>query len=155
MSELDPASSENLPQQSGRSIVTIVRHTCAGDKEAWRGPDAERPLDEGGTRQAGALADTLGNASVHRLLASPTKRCIDTLVPLAARLQLDIEPAGAYALTCPPRNATLARSSTVRITSSVAGNVTAGNAISVSASARAPTVGHGGRSPAAGLSGSA
>ena len=92
MSEPSAVSSANLAQQRGRKIVTIVRHACAGDKQAWRGDDAQRPLDEGGARQAEALADTLDIASVQRLVASPMKRCIDTLAPLAARLKLDIEP---------------------------------------------------------------
>jgi phosphohistidine phosphatase SixA len=91
MSEPSAATSGNHPHQSDRSIVTVVRHACAGDKQDWPGDDAKRPLDEGGTRQATALADTLASASVQYLVASPTKRCIDTLRPLAARLQLDIE----------------------------------------------------------------
>ena len=71
--------------------VSIVRHACAGDKEAWHGDDDDRPLDEGGFEQAAALAAVLDAVAVQRLIASPTKRCVQTLQPLAAHLQLEIE----------------------------------------------------------------
>lgn len=71
--------------------LTIVRHACAGDKRTWPGDDSQRPLDAGGIQQAAALADAFADESLQRLVASPTKRCIDTLKPLAERLQLEIE----------------------------------------------------------------
>ena len=84
------ASSVMHPARADQPL-TVVRHACAGNKHQWRGSDAERPLDPGGTRQAKALADALADTSVRRLVASPTKRCIDTLGPLAACLRLEIE----------------------------------------------------------------
>ena len=71
--------------------VSIVRHGCAGDSEAWAGDDAERPLDEGGFEQAAALASALDDVSVTRLMASPTRRCVQTLQPLSAHVGLDID----------------------------------------------------------------
>lgn len=78
---------------SGWTTLTIVRHACAGDKRTWPGNDSRRPLDAVGVRQAAALADALADDSVRRLVASPTKRCVDTLAPLAERLHLEIETA--------------------------------------------------------------
>ena len=71
--------------------MSIVRHGCAGDSEAWAGDDAERPLDEGGFEQAVVLAPALDDVSVTRLIASPTRRCVQTLQPLAAHIGLEIE----------------------------------------------------------------
>src|SRR5262245_7909140 len=79
------------PSHSESSTVTIVRHACAGDKHAWQGDDDQRPLDPGGVDQAVALADTLVDSSVQRLVASPLRRCVDTLQPLATRLGLEVE----------------------------------------------------------------
>ncbi len=62
-----------------------------GRQATWTGDDSRRPLDPGGNRQAAALADALADQSFQRLVASPTKRCVDTLKPLAAQLQLEIE----------------------------------------------------------------
>ena len=75
-----------------RSVhVVVVRHGCAGDKQTWLADDFERPLDEGGIRQAQALAQALAAGPVERLVASPTRRCTQTLEPLAIRLRLAIE----------------------------------------------------------------
>ena len=71
--------------------MSIVRHGCAGDSEAWAGDDAERPLDDGGFEQATALASALDDVSVTRLIASPTRRCVQTLQPLSAHVGLDID----------------------------------------------------------------
>lgn len=69
----------------------VVRHACAGHKDDWDGLDADRPLDPAGTVQATALAEVLADEAPARLLASPTRRCIDTLAPLAAALGLEVE----------------------------------------------------------------
>ena len=64
-------------------LVRLVRHACAGDKHSWAGDDADRPLDDVGRLQALAVAELLGLRPAGRLLSSPTRRCLDTLVPLA------------------------------------------------------------------------
>ena len=69
----------------------LVRHAHAGHKRHWRGPDAERPLSIRGWAQAEGLPDTLAELRVERLLASPSLRCRQTLLPLAAALDLDLE----------------------------------------------------------------
>ena len=68
----------------------VVRHGCAGQKEDWRGEDADRPLDPVGLSQATALAPLLAG-EMTALQSSPTKRCIDTLAPLSATTGIPIE----------------------------------------------------------------
>jgi phosphohistidine phosphatase SixA len=77
------------------SEMVVVRHACAGDKQAWPGDDAARPLDRGGMEQARALAPALAGHAVRRLLSSPTARCTQTLQPLAARLGAEVERCDA------------------------------------------------------------
>jgi phosphohistidine phosphatase SixA len=69
----------------------LVRHAHAGHKRHWSGSDAERPLSIRGWAQAEGLLDTLGDLPVERLLTSPSLRCRQTLLPLAAALDLDLE----------------------------------------------------------------
>jgi 8-oxo-dGTP diphosphatase len=72
--------------------LTFVRHARAGSKRAWEGDDDLRPLDELGLEQAAALAPQLAAAGpVRRLVSSPTVRCVQTLEPLAALVDLPIE----------------------------------------------------------------
>ena len=69
----------------------LVRHAHAGNKRHWSGPDAERPLSVRGWSEAEGLPDTLADLRVERLLTSPSLRCRQTLLPLAAALDLDLE----------------------------------------------------------------
>ncbi len=69
----------------------LVRHAHAGNKRHWSGPDAERPLSIRGWAQAEGLLETLAELRVDRLLTSPSLRCRQTLLPLAAALDLDLE----------------------------------------------------------------
>lgn len=71
--------------------MILVRHASAGDASSWGGPDAARPLDERGRRQAQALVDTLESLQVERVLSSPIIRCLQTVEPLAAARGLTIE----------------------------------------------------------------
>lgn len=84
---------------SSRSAATsrrwVVRHACAGHKGDWDGDDEARPLDPAGESQARALAAILAEEAPTRLVSSPSRRCIDTLAPLADALGLtvEVEPA--------------------------------------------------------------
>jgi phosphohistidine phosphatase SixA len=69
----------------------LVRHAHAGDKRHWSGPDTERPLSIRGWSQAEGLLDSLADFRVERLLTSPSLRCRQALLPLAAALDLDLE----------------------------------------------------------------
>jgi phosphohistidine phosphatase SixA len=71
--------------------VWVVRHTWAGFKEDWAGADDDRPLDSAGQEHALAIADLLGPMRPDRLRASPARRCVDTLGPLAERLDLTVD----------------------------------------------------------------
>ena len=71
--------------------VWVVRHGCAGHKGDWDGDDDERPLDPAGVAQAEALAELLVTHAPRRLLSSPTRRCMDTMGPLAIRAGLPID----------------------------------------------------------------
>lgn len=69
----------------------VVRHADAGQRSEWKGPDATRPLSGRGERQADGLRDLLADAGATRLLASPFRRCVQTLEPLAEHLGLGVE----------------------------------------------------------------
>jgi phosphohistidine phosphatase SixA len=78
--------------QDGPMQLWVVRHGSAGDRREWAAPDEERPLDETGVGQARGLARLLGGQAPTRLRASATRRCVQTLEPLADRLGLAVEP---------------------------------------------------------------
>jgi len=68
----------------------LLRHASAGDRGTWAGDDLLRPLDERGRRQALALRE-LADRGIRRIASSPYIRCIETVEPLAATLELPIE----------------------------------------------------------------
>jgi 8-oxo-dGTP diphosphatase len=72
--------------------VHLVRHASAGTRHAGDGHDAERRLDARGDRQAHAVADLLAGAGVAWIASSPARRCIETMLPLADRLGLEVAP---------------------------------------------------------------
>jgi 8-oxo-dGTP diphosphatase len=69
----------------------VVRHAHAGNRGAWGGPDAARPLSKKGRRQAEGIAERLAGCGAARLLSSPAARCVETLGPLAERLGVPVE----------------------------------------------------------------
>ncbi|MGK5738815.1 NUDIX hydrolase [Micromonospora sp. URMC 103] len=76
------------------ATVALVRHAHAGTRATWSGPDTARPLDAEGRAQAQALADLLALVRPARLLSASARRCVQTLDPAAARLDLPIEVCG-------------------------------------------------------------
>lgn len=69
----------------------LLRHGKAGHRESWDGDDdRDRPLTKTGRRQAKATADRLAGAGVTSLWSSPYVRCVQTLEPLAEKLDLPI-----------------------------------------------------------------
>jgi 8-oxo-dGTP diphosphatase len=72
-------------------VFTLVRHAHAGDKKLWTLPDHLRPLSVHGWQQADGLVETLFGLAAPRLLSSPYLRCRQTLRPLAALLDQEIE----------------------------------------------------------------
>jgi len=67
-------------------VLYLVRHAKAGSRSEWEGDDRLRPLNNGGRRQADALARRLAPLAIGSLVSSPYLRCVQTLEPLAAAL---------------------------------------------------------------------
>lgn len=88
--------------------VVLLRHARAGDRHAWSGPDAARPLDAEGERQAAALAGLVRLFGPRRLLSAQPLRCRQTLAPLASVLGTRIEIDGRFSEDSDPRRAALA-----------------------------------------------
>jgi broad specificity phosphatase PhoE len=85
----------------GSMRLILVRHGRAGRRDQWRGPDSARPLDTRGRRQAERLVGVLAPLHPTRIVASPYRRCLDTMGPLAAHLDLEIERTPALAPDAP------------------------------------------------------
>jgi len=70
--------------------IFVVRHAKAGSRHNWDGDDTERPLSRNGRVQAAAITERLASESISGLWSSPYVRCMETLVPLGARLGLEV-----------------------------------------------------------------
>lgn len=81
-----------LPRVTG--TIALVRHARAGKRATWSGPDDGRPLDATGRAQAEALAPLVALLRPTRLLSASARRCVQTLDPAAALLDLPIEVHG-------------------------------------------------------------
>ncbi len=69
----------------------LLRHASAGQRLDWEHDDRLRPLDARGRRQAADLVELLRPFGVRRILSSPYVRCVQTVEPLAAALELQVE----------------------------------------------------------------
>ncbi|QOC93117.1 NUDIX hydrolase [Micromonospora craniellae] len=76
------------------ATMVLVRHGHAGKRLTWSGPDTARPLDARGWSQARALAPLIALTRPSRLLSASARRCVQTLDPAAATLDLPIEISG-------------------------------------------------------------
>ncbi|MFG2060164.1 NUDIX hydrolase [Micromonospora sp. NPDC048871] len=76
------------------ATMLLVRHGHAGRRLDWSGPDTGRPLDPRGWSQAHALAPLIALVRPTRLLSASPRRCVQTLDPAAAQLDLPIEISG-------------------------------------------------------------
>jgi 8-oxo-dGTP diphosphatase len=76
------------------TIIELLRHGRAGRRGQWTGgPDHQRPLDEGGQRQARMLVPTFDDGPlVTAIMSSSFTRCVQTVEPLAEALGLTVEP---------------------------------------------------------------
>jgi 8-oxo-dGTP diphosphatase len=68
----------------------LVRHAKAGERRLWEDDDIHRPLSAKGWKQSELLAERLADLEVSTLHSSPYLRCVQTLEPLAGRLQRSI-----------------------------------------------------------------
>lgn len=71
-------------------LVLLVRHGSAGTRERWVGDDDLRPVDATGLAQSAALANLLAAFGPSRIASAPPVRCLQTVLPLAERLQLPV-----------------------------------------------------------------
>lgn len=71
--------------------LVLLRHASAGSRETWVGDDRERPLDDRGVRQARDLVALLADLPLTRIVTSPYRRCVQTVEPLAAARNLEVE----------------------------------------------------------------
>jgi 8-oxo-dGTP pyrophosphatase MutT (NUDIX family) len=72
--------------------LVLVRHGHAGSRSDWDGPDALRPLDGKGRRQAQRLAEVLPVFAPVEVFSARRTRCQETVAPLAERLGLQAQP---------------------------------------------------------------
>jgi len=89
------------------ATVMIVRHGSAGDRAAWAGADALRPLDGIGREQATAISRLLAPRAPLTVLSSPAVRCVQTVAPLAERIGAAVEQLAALAEGAVPTTADL------------------------------------------------
>ena len=71
--------------------LLLVRHAWAGHRDEWEGDDHVRPLDERGRAQAEELVVQLRAYAIEAILASPARRCVESMEPLARARGLEIE----------------------------------------------------------------
>jgi 2,3-bisphosphoglycerate-dependent phosphoglycerate mutase len=65
------------------TTIYLVRHAHAH----WQ-PSEQRPLSDRGKASAEALAERFGRSSIDAIYSSPARRALETVQPLACRLQL-------------------------------------------------------------------
>jgi 8-oxo-dGTP diphosphatase len=76
----------------------VLRHTSAGDKHDWADDDLLRPLDARGRAEATDLAEALAGYGAARVFTSATARCMETVLPYAARIGADIRTDWAFSM---------------------------------------------------------
>ncbi|MEU2166127.1 NUDIX hydrolase [Micromonospora chersina] len=76
------------------ATLLLLRHAHAGKRGTWTGPDTGRTLDAEGWAQAQALAALVALVRPTRLVSASARRCVQTLDPAAALLDLPIEVVG-------------------------------------------------------------
>jgi 8-oxo-(d)GTP phosphatase len=86
---LDDARRDDVPRSP---TLLLVRHASAGSRSDWDGDDDLRPLDDKGKRQARSLAEVLPLFGPTAVLSAQRTRCVQTVVPLAERLGMPVEP---------------------------------------------------------------
>ncbi len=86
-------------------MIYIVRHAHAGNRSNWSGPDHKRPLSHKGVIQAKKLAKYLAKNGARQVFTSPFLRCVQTVAPLAHRLELGYVDLPELAEGAPPEGA--------------------------------------------------
>jgi len=81
----------DLKKLAQTGTLYLFRHTTAGDRSRWRGRDEDRSLTKKGWREADAIAGSLADAGIERIVSSPYERCIQSVKPLAKLIKAPIE----------------------------------------------------------------
>lgn len=68
----------------------LVRHGSAGRRDDSDPRDCSRHLDDKGHRQAAAVAAALAEQAIEAVVSSPLPRCVQTVEPLAAALEVEV-----------------------------------------------------------------
>lgn len=71
--------------------LVLVRHARAGVRESWDGPDASRPLDAKGRKQAAALRRELAPFGACAVWSAPVERCRETVTGVAKDAGLTVQ----------------------------------------------------------------
>ncbi len=71
-------------------VVLLIRHAKAGDRDDASGEDHLRTLTRKGRVQARNLAENLAELPVSQVRSSPAVRCVQTVEPLAAALDMSV-----------------------------------------------------------------
>jgi 8-oxo-(d)GTP phosphatase len=79
----------------------LIRHSDAGNKHDWAGPDHARPLSFPGQLEAHGLLGRLRDYPIARIPTSPAVRCQQTVTPLSQRRAVPIELAEDLAVDAP------------------------------------------------------
>ncbi|MEV4538360.1 NUDIX domain-containing protein [Asanoa sp. NPDC049518] len=72
------------------AVCGLVRHAHAGKRSTWSGPDSARPLDRPGRDRAAELAPLLALVRPAHLVSATPLRCVQTIEPLGALLDLPV-----------------------------------------------------------------
>lgn len=70
--------------------LVVVRHGDSVSRKHWDEPDALRPLDGDGRKQAAALVPLLAAYGIERVVTSPSTRCLTTVMPYAADVGIPV-----------------------------------------------------------------
>jgi broad specificity phosphatase PhoE/8-oxo-dGTP pyrophosphatase MutT (NUDIX family) len=84
-------SGTDLKSLSQTGTLYLLRHATAGERAKWQGHDENRSLTKKGWRQSEAIAASLAEAGIERILSSPYERCVQTVKPLAKVVGAPIE----------------------------------------------------------------
>jgi broad specificity phosphatase PhoE len=73
------------------TLISVIRHAEAGNRDRWTAPDDVRPLSKGGRLQARRIAEMFASEPFVQVMASPFVRCVQTVSPLADARGLSVE----------------------------------------------------------------
>lgn len=71
--------------------MLLLRHASAGERLSTASLDRTRVLDRDGRTVAKRLPEAFAGHVIERIVSSPHTRCVDTVMPLARALGLEID----------------------------------------------------------------